>query len=787
MRLRFLFAFLLLSPLAAFSQSYFGVNGWCTVGAQATVTQGLSSAGTKPISGGTFSQNSGVLASYPKCTITVYATGTTSISPIYSNAAGNVLANPFTGNVDGSFLFFAVAGCYDIVTSSGITTGSTMPQNKTYTDVCVGGTGGGGTVGPGTVNQIAKFVSVNNVGNSSGFDDGIGFVQWPIGLTSMGSAYGHLYPNSPNGTTANYLACIDSTITSVAEVTTCPASTTKALGIVHAGTAGTTGNAQIASMGFDSCVFDNQTVIGDYAGPSTSVAGQCTDLGGTRPASFQGVGRVTTLNNGAGTASILDLGPWDLFSPGSTGFGQCTSNFANAYFSGGNLLCDASVTDDGGGNLTAKSIGLTDPTQAGFYYLKQGTQPAAAPLNTRMDTVPSSVTTYTVIHPGVPCTVANQTEVVQSTTTDSNGNTVEIMTCGNTGGSAAPQASNPSAPTLTTNGTPGTTSYSYAIVGCEDGPTCAYHSAASSATAIATGAATLTSVNSITLKTYADTLYGYRCYNVYRTASAGTPSSTGLIANCVWKSFIDTGLAGDGTTAPNTNTTALDANGLTNPLPGCNKIPGSPYGIDGVPCTPNAMDEEFSWGNGTWAPGDANNPFWTWVNQNSATATLTNGMMVLTSPSRSGSDNLNCLVQAAPSTPYTFVTVLYNQTLFTFPVTDFYFGFRESATTKMVMEGNDASNEKYIVARWNSPTSLSILSANGAAGYFSHFGYVYLKIQNDGTNLNFSTSSDGIQYIQQYTETKNAFFTTAPDQVGFCIDNKGGVSYMDIDYFRRTQ
>src|SRR5437667_6851875 len=137
--------FVLALTVSASGQTYFGVNGWCTVGAQATVTQGLSSAGTKPISGGSLSQNSGVLASYPKCTITVYATGTSTISTIYSNVSGNALSNPFTGATDGSFLFFGIAGCYDVVTSSGTTTGSTMPVNKTYTDVCIGTGSGGGT------------------------------------------------------------------------------------------------------------------------------------------------------------------------------------------------------------------------------------------------------------------------------------------------------------------------------------------------------------------------------------------------------------------------------------------------------------------------------------------------------------------------------------------------------------------------------------------------------------------------------------------------------------------
>ena len=778
MRLRFLFAFLLLSPLAAFSQSYFGVNGWCTVGAQATVTQGLSSSGTKPISGGAFSQNSGVLASYPKCTITVYDTGTTSISPIYSNAAGNVLANPFTGNVDGSFLFFAVAGCYDIVTSSGITTGSTMPQNKTYTDVCVGGTGGGGTVGPGTVNQIAKFVSVNNVGNSSGFDDGTGFVQWPIGLTSMGSAYGHLYPNSANGTTANYLACIDSTITSVAEVTTCPVSTTKALGIVHAGTAGTTGNAQIASMGFDSCVFDNQTVIGDYAGPSTSVAGQCTDLGGTRPASFQGVGRVTTLNNGAGTASILDLGPWDLFSPGSTGFGQCTSNFANAYFNGGNLLCDASVTDDGVGNLTAKSIGLTDPTQAGFYYLKQGTQPAANPANTRMDTVPASVTTYTVIHPGVPCTSVNQAEVVQSTTTDSNGNTVVIMTCGNTGGATAPTMATPSAPTVTPGGTPGSTPYSYEVVICEDGPTCAYHTAASSAGSTSTGNATLSSTNYNLLTAYVDSYSGQlgRCINVYRTAGGATQ---GLIGNCVWKQFKDTGLTGDGTIAPSTNTTTLDETGLTAPLPGCNKIWASPWAIDSLPCTQNAYGDEFTWGNGTWSPGDTNNPQWTRVNWGTSTATLTNGEMILT-PQNAAADNWRLLTQATPSTPWTFVIATVPNATGAGNA-----GFCLYDGTKIENLLYSPNSNGLQVVKYTNVTTFSTVAFTYPTSSFAQNSWMYLKIQDTGTNLVFSYSPDGVNYSQAFTEAVGAFIT--PTQIGPCVDSTTAPVQMSVDYFRRTQ
>jgi hypothetical protein len=126
--------FALLIPCAVLGQTLGSVNGQCAKGGQALVTQGLPSTGTQNLSAseGTvaLSLGTGAIGSFPGCTITVYLTGTTNIATIYSTITSTPLANPFTGNADGSFLFFALPVGYDILISGG-----GMPSPVTLTDV----------------------------------------------------------------------------------------------------------------------------------------------------------------------------------------------------------------------------------------------------------------------------------------------------------------------------------------------------------------------------------------------------------------------------------------------------------------------------------------------------------------------------------------------------------------------------------------------------------------------------------------------------------------------------
>lgn len=111
-------------------------------------------------------------------------------------------------------------------------------------------------------------------------------------------------------------------------------------------------------------------------------------------------------------------------------------------------------------------------------------------------------------------------------------------------------------------GTPGTTSYSYQVIA---------HSATgvtgpSNTATATTGNAVLSAGNRISIQI--PMVAGCTYFDVYRTASAGTPATTGKIAthDCYTTQLIptenasilavtDTGLAGDGTTPPTVNTT----------------------------------------------------------------------------------------------------------------------------------------------------------------------------------------------------------------------------------------
>jgi hypothetical protein len=124
-----------------------------------------------------------------------------------------------------------------------------------------------------------------------------------------------------------------------------------------------------------------------------------------------------------------------------------------------------------------------------------------------------------------------------------------------TGSLAVLALANPSAPTVTPQGTAGSTSYSYVVVGLQsDGST----TAASAAGSTSTGNATLSSSNNNFVSWPAVPMAV--SYSVYRTVGGSTQGK--IASGLTSLSLIDTGLAGDGTTAPSVNTTgSITANG----------------------------------------------------------------------------------------------------------------------------------------------------------------------------------------------------------------------------------
>jgi hypothetical protein len=46
---------------------------------------------------------------------------------------------------------------------------------------------------------------------------------------------------------------------------------------------------------------------------------------------------------------------------------------------------------------------------------------------------------------------------------------------------------------------------------------------------------------------------------------------------------------------------------------------------------------------------------------------------------------------------------------------------------------------------------------------------VYLRVQDDGTNLNFSLSETGAEWRTVVSENRTAYLAAAPDRVGVCV------------------
>lgn len=99
-------ALILMSSVLAFANQ--NAQGYCTVGGQRVNTVGMSSTGY-------------VMASYPGCIVTVRNVSDNSLATIYSDnlSTPTPLVNPFTSTAQGSWLFYASYGRYNITLSGG--------------------------------------------------------------------------------------------------------------------------------------------------------------------------------------------------------------------------------------------------------------------------------------------------------------------------------------------------------------------------------------------------------------------------------------------------------------------------------------------------------------------------------------------------------------------------------------------------------------------------------------------------------------------------------------------
>lgn len=160
-----------------------------------------------------------------------------------------------------------------------------------------------------------------------------------------------------------------------------------------------------------------------------------------------------------------------------------------------------------------------------------------------------------------------------------------------------------------------------------------------------------------------------------------------------------------------------------------------------------------------------------WVNQGGASVSTTNGGIHLNAPA-SASQNMRIRAKTAPSTPYS-ITAWFAPKLVNTNYTFFSFGFRDSSTGRM----------HHMRFGYNSAVSsimdFAVVRSSGATADvsadvdipWSHESLFCWRIADDGTNITFSYSTDGVNFIDRYSVGRTTY-TATPDQVFFAADTR---------------
>jgi hypothetical protein len=175
-------------------------------------------------------------------------------------------------------------------------------------------------------------------------------------------------------------------------------------------------------------------------------------------------------------------------------------------------------------------------------------------------------------------------------------------------------------------------------------------------------------------------------------------------------------------------------------------------------------------------PADFDPTAWTWANQGSATITKVGRFSRLFSPTAGGENNRS-LVTAAPATPYTFASLMAPNAMF--PAAGQAWSgltLKESGTGKLAAITLRSRSGPDLDIHVRKLTNETTFSADGpTTGNVLTRGPIWFRIGDNGTNVTYEYSFDGVFWITLLSETRGTFFTTAPDSYGLLIRNDSGV------------
>lgn len=201
---------------------------------------------------------------------------------------------------------------------------------------------------------------------------------------------------------------------------------------------------------------------------------------------------------------------------------------------------------------------------------------------------------------------------------------------------------------------------------------------------------------------------------------------------------------------------------------------------DAPPSSAGSLDDEFD---------DASfntNAKWTWFNQGTAGSAVQNKSILALQSAKAASDVWRIIAQAAPSTPWE-VTAKLGLT-YAAPANFMSSGIvvYDSVSGRFTSFG-PVYNNGWSLAIFNW-TNFTTFSASAYLQLFPIVLFSYYRVKDDGTNLIFSISVDGANFVPIFTVGRTSFLTNGANKVGLGVDNNNAANQgqLSCDWFRRT-
>ena len=213
------------------------------------------------------------------------------------------------------------------------------------------------------------------------------------------------------------------------------------------------------------------------------------------------------------------------------------------------------------------------------------------------------------------------------------------------------------------------------------------------------------------------------------------------------------------------------------------------------------QDDGSSWDVG-WGPifelTEPDESGLSWINQGTASTSTTDGGVYLTTPAPGGAgENVRLRVQDVsfvdPTSDYT-VTAAFTPLLFPSDQTSAGLIFRESGTGEFIFfrvmfdttSGISKGDLLLSVDKYDNATTFNSNYKVLSASYIKS-PTIWLKMEDDTTDLIWSFSNDGKNFHTFDTQTRTDFMAGGPDQIGYAVNSNNTTGSAAMTLFSWTK